>query len=204
MSSADDFVKIADAHAGVEEQRLFFADNKVGDGFFRLMRFVDGEDLRNDLIDFEPGITDRDTFESLVFGTRQGAAPFGFARLIAQLARAGRKATRAAASGPIHFTGYANSNSIFFAAGSSLAIRNLRICPARTASGLASLAAAPPFQCALSFELSDDKSGFAEAGAGVFQPIPSPDSPRQSGKSRGCRLPVPREPVRLKLRPCVR
>ena len=77
----DDFAEIADAHAGVEEQSLFFAHNQVGDGFFRLMRFVDGEDARDDLIDFEPGIADRDAFESLVFGTRQGAAPFRFVGL---------------------------------------------------------------------------------------------------------------------------
>ncbi len=81
---SDDLAEIADAHAGVEEQRVFFADNQVGDGFFRLMRFVDSEDVRDDPIHLEPGITDRDAFKSFVFGTRQGAAPF---RLFGRLRR---------------------------------------------------------------------------------------------------------------------
>ena len=81
VSSPCDFANVADAHAGVEEKRLFLAHDKVGNGFFRLMRFVNSEDLRNDLIDLEPRIGDRDTFKSLVFGPRQRAAPFGFVRL---------------------------------------------------------------------------------------------------------------------------
>ena len=136
VSSRDDFAKIADAHAGVEEQRLFFAHNQVGDGFFRLMRLVNGEDLRDDLIDFKPGIADRDTFESLVFGARQRRGTTRVCR-IGLPARGGKsKGSRprrvVRSTSPV----YANSKSIFFAAGSSLVIRNLRICPARTASGL--------------------------------------------------------------------
>ena len=58
----------------------------------------------DDLINFKPGIADRDAFESLVFGTRQRAAPFRFVGLGFREAK-GRKATRAAASVVIHFTG---------------------------------------------------------------------------------------------------
>jgi len=60
-----------DAHAGIEEKRLFFAQNEIGNGFFRLMRFVNGEDLRNNLVDFEQGSVDRYTFQSSIFGTRE-------------------------------------------------------------------------------------------------------------------------------------
>ena len=41
---------------------------------------------------------------------------------------------------------YANSSSILFAARSKLAIRKLRICPARTASGLDFVLVTLPFQ----------------------------------------------------------
>jgi hypothetical protein len=58
---------------------------------------------------------------------------------------------------------YSNSNSIFFVAESSFAIRNLQICPARNDSGLASSAGAPLFQRARSMEPSDDKSGVEDA-----------------------------------------
>jgi len=75
------FANIADAHAGVEKECLFFTQDEVGNGFFRLMRFVNGEDLRNDSIDLEPGIVDRDAFQSLVFGPREWAAPLRFLRL---------------------------------------------------------------------------------------------------------------------------
>src|SRR6266567_5138138 len=62
-----------------------------------------------------------------------------------------------------HFA--ANSNSIFFVAGSSFAIRKLRTCPALAGSGLEELPLedAPPFQRAVSMELNDDKSALASA-----------------------------------------
>ena len=81
MSSRSDFANVADAHSGVEEQRLLFSHDKVGNCFFRLMRFVNGEDLGNDLIDLEPRISDRDTLQRLIFGAGQGAAPLGFVGL---------------------------------------------------------------------------------------------------------------------------
>src|SRR5580693_853638 len=56
--------------------------------------------------------------------------------------------------------GYASSNSIFFAPGSSFTMRNLRIWPVRTGSGLAPAAGAAPFQRACSIEPREDKSGF--------------------------------------------
>src|ERR1019366_842705 len=63
---------------------------------------------------------------------------------------------------------YANFNSIFFATASSFAIRKLRICPARMASGLDTPPAAPPFQRAFSMELSADRSVFASARVSSF------------------------------------
>ena len=75
--SGGHFTNVADAHAGVEEHRLFSADDEVGNGFFRLMWLVKGVDAGSDLVGFEPGITDRYVFESFVFGTREGPAPIG-------------------------------------------------------------------------------------------------------------------------------
>src|SRR5882724_6237913 len=64
----------------------------------------------------------------------------------------------------------ASSNSIFFDAASSFAMRKLRTCPALAASGLdmlplPPLEAAPPFQRAVSMELNDDKSALPSACA---------------------------------------
>jgi hypothetical protein len=89
------------------------------------MRFVDGEDLRDDLIDFEPGIADRDAFQGLVFRTRQGAAPFRFVGLGSRKGGEESDQSRGEWRRPLHV--YASSNSIFLAEGSSLVILNLRI-----------------------------------------------------------------------------
>src|SRR5207302_10196972 len=73
-----------------------------------------------------------------------------------------RHASRARPFG--HNPGYflASSNSIFLAAGSSLEMRKLRICPAEDASGLAAVGEAPLFHRDCSMELSEDRSaGFA-------------------------------------------
>src|SRR6267143_1528945 len=51
-----DFANVTDAHAGVEQESLLVAHNKIGDDFFRLMRFVNGKDSRDDLVDLEPWI----------------------------------------------------------------------------------------------------------------------------------------------------
>ena len=53
---ADDFAEVADAHAGVEKQSFVFAKDEIGDGFFRLMRFVDSDGVGRDIVDFKPGI----------------------------------------------------------------------------------------------------------------------------------------------------
>ncbi len=90
-----DFANITDAHAGVEQQRLFCPKNKVRNCFFRLVRFVDSEHLRNDLINLEPRIGDRDAFEGLVFRPWQGAAPFRFIALSGLCAQRSAKENRA-------------------------------------------------------------------------------------------------------------
>ena len=70
-----DFLDVADAHAGVEQQRALLADDQIADRFFGLMRFIDGEDAGCRFVDFEPGIADGNALESFVFRARQRAAP---------------------------------------------------------------------------------------------------------------------------------
>src|SRR6185436_20343111 len=72
-----EIVQVADAHAGVEEQRLFGAHDQIGDGLFGLVRFVDGEDARLDLVDLEPGLVNEDALEGSIFRAREGFAPVG-------------------------------------------------------------------------------------------------------------------------------
>src|SRR5579872_614436 len=79
---------------------------------------------------------------------------------------------------------YISSTSIFFVAGSSLVIRNFRICPDWIGCDFEGSATAPLFQRAASIELSDDTSVAAAAelapssffGCGSLHParIPSP------------------------------
>src|ERR1035437_2190082 len=95
---------------------------------------------------------------------------------------------------------YANSNSIFFATASSFAIRKLRICPARMASGLDAPPATPPFQRAFSMELSADRSAFDSARVSSFPGrsatighvpwMPSPSSTRARPSETSIRRPV--------------
>src|SRR5215831_9456261 len=65
----------------------------------------------------------------------------------------------------------ASSSSIFFAAGSSFAMRKLRTSPARISSFFVFLCDDPLFHRACSMELSDDKSAFTGA-----RDLPSPES----------------------------
>src|ERR1700741_726881 len=71
----DNFLEVADSHAGVEQQSPLLADDQVADGLLGLVRFVDGENALNRLIDFEPWVADRDAFDSFVLRPRQRAAP---------------------------------------------------------------------------------------------------------------------------------
>src|SRR5215469_5363947 len=71
----DNFLEVADSHAGVEEQGPLIADDQIADGLLGLVRFVDGENALGRLIDFEPWVADRDAFDSFVFRSRQRAAP---------------------------------------------------------------------------------------------------------------------------------
>src|SRR5579859_3223686 len=73
----DHFPDVTDAHAGVKEQGLLFADDQVGDDFFLLVRLVDGEQSGADAIDLKPLVGDVDAFQLAIGGAREVAAPFG-------------------------------------------------------------------------------------------------------------------------------
>ncbi len=76
-----DFANIPDAHPRVEQESLFVADNEIGNDFFGLMRFIDGEDARRGFVDLEPRIDSQHTLERFVFRPGKGPAPFGDLRL---------------------------------------------------------------------------------------------------------------------------
>jgi len=71
----DQLADVTDAHTGVEEQGFLFAEDEVGDDFFGLVRFVDGEGIRRNFVNLEPRIGDLDAFEGFVFGARERFAP---------------------------------------------------------------------------------------------------------------------------------
>jgi hypothetical protein len=79
---ASDFANVADAHAGVEEQCFLFAEDEVGDDFFGLVWFVDGESVGRDLVDLEPRVGDFHALESFVFGAGKRLAPIWFFGLL--------------------------------------------------------------------------------------------------------------------------
>src|SRR5450755_838331 len=101
------------------------------------------------------------------------------------------------------FPGYANSNSIFFAARSSFVIRKLRTCPARTGSAFTG-PPAPLFHRACNIELSEERSAFDSFGASVFAGaaavilqeawIPSPSSTRAGPPESSIIRPVTTSP----------
>jgi hypothetical protein len=68
-------VDVSDAHAGVEEESLLRADDKIGDDFFSLVRLVNGENARRDFIDFKPRLVGEYALERFVFRTRKILAP---------------------------------------------------------------------------------------------------------------------------------
>ena len=74
----DNFFDVADAHAGIEQQRLFFTDDQVGNDFFLLMRLIDGEEAGADAIDLKPFVRDIDALQLAIGRARQVAAPLRF------------------------------------------------------------------------------------------------------------------------------
>jgi hypothetical protein len=72
---AGDFANVADAHAGVEKEAFVFAKDEVGDGLFGLVRFVDGDGVGRDSVDFKPGIGNGDALKRFVFGAGKRLAP---------------------------------------------------------------------------------------------------------------------------------
>src|SRR5208283_1718365 len=75
--SRDQLADVADAHAGVKEQRFFLAKDEVGDDLFGLVRFVDGEGVWRDFVNLEPGIGGRYALKGFVFRARKTLTPFG-------------------------------------------------------------------------------------------------------------------------------
>ena len=58
----DDFADVGDAHASVEEESLFGADDEIRDDFFSLVRLVNGKNAGSDFVNFKPGIVWQDAF----------------------------------------------------------------------------------------------------------------------------------------------
>ena len=71
----DELWNVADAHAGIEEQRLLRADDEIRDDFFGLVRLVDGENARRNFVDFKPRLVRQHAFERFVFRARESFAP---------------------------------------------------------------------------------------------------------------------------------
>src|ERR1051326_6078557 len=70
-----DFLDVADAHTGIEQQRSLVADDEVADDFLELMGLVNRKDRRRDFVNFKPGIAHVDALQLLVFGARESPAP---------------------------------------------------------------------------------------------------------------------------------
>lgn len=70
-------LKVADAHASVEQQSLLLAENQVADGLFRLVRLIDGENARSDPVNFKPAARNRHALERFILRPRKRAAPVG-------------------------------------------------------------------------------------------------------------------------------
>ncbi len=75
--AADDGANIGDAHSSVEEESLLGADDEIGNDFFGLVRFVDGERGGRDLVNFKPGDIRQHPLEGFVFGAGEIFAPVG-------------------------------------------------------------------------------------------------------------------------------
>src|SRR4029434_6215006 len=72
----DDSLDAADAHASVEKKRLLRADDKIGNGFFGLMRLVNGKRSRCDLVDFKPRFVREHVLQRFVLRPGQILRPF--------------------------------------------------------------------------------------------------------------------------------
>src|SRR6266700_254965 len=69
---------VADAHAGIKQHGLLRPQDKVGDDFFLLMRFVDGEHAGTYSINFKPLVWNGDSFQRAIRRSWQVTAPFRF------------------------------------------------------------------------------------------------------------------------------
>jgi hypothetical protein len=79
--SGDEFVDITNAHAGVEQDGFLGAEDQVADGFFGLMRLVDGQGAGGNLIHLEPRVGNLHPFQRFVLRARKRFAPLGLFRL---------------------------------------------------------------------------------------------------------------------------
>src|ERR1700732_4102275 len=69
---------IADAHAGIEQQSLFFSDDQVRNNFFLLVRFVNSEQAGTNAIHLEPSVRHVYALQLAVGWAREFAAPLWF------------------------------------------------------------------------------------------------------------------------------
>ena len=70
-----------DAHAGIDQQGMTSTADQIRNALFPVIRFVDGEEIRTNPVDFEPGLSgNRDSFQGSIRGTRQFLTPGWFAR----------------------------------------------------------------------------------------------------------------------------
>lgn len=84
----DYLANVADAHAGIEQQGSRLPQDQVGDYFFRLMGFINGENPRTNPVSLKPRILDGDPFQSTVSGAGELLTPL---RVLWRSLRSGRR-----------------------------------------------------------------------------------------------------------------
>ena len=81
----DYFANVADAHAGIEQQGSRLPQDQVGNYFFRLMGFIDGENARTNPVSLKPRDPRWRPFPK--YGKRGGEASDTTPGFVAQLAK---------------------------------------------------------------------------------------------------------------------
>ena len=76
----DHLADIADAHAGVEEDRLPVSQDQIRNHLFRLMWLINGEYARTNFVNLKPRVGNFDAVQFGILGTRQIPAPLRFLR----------------------------------------------------------------------------------------------------------------------------
>src|SRR5712671_895153 len=78
--SCDYRLDIADAHAGVEQQRLVTAHDQIRDNVYQLVWFVNRKHSRTNLVHLKPAVGDWNSFQLAVCRARQVLAPLWLLR----------------------------------------------------------------------------------------------------------------------------